>query len=113
MGISESLLTNTNGFMFSNQALLKTDTTLVESIFDRVSHRICEHQKTDTTEVSAYIEALLSLVRNPELASVLRDASKALKKCCESVESSVADNSGLERQALSLRTAVELLVGDT
>jgi hypothetical protein len=90
---------------------MKTDVMLTESIFEQGSSRICDQNTPVTSEASAYIEALLSIVRNIELAVVLRKIPNALAKCCESVESAVAGNGNLERQAVTLRTVVELLVG--
>lgn len=94
---------------------MKTDVRLTGSIFEQASSRICDQNKPVATETSAYIEALLSIVRNTELASILREDPSTLKECCRSIEATTAlgGNSSLEKQAASLRTAVDLLVGCT
>lgn len=95
-------------------SLMKTDTKLVKSIFDQATHRICDEDTTVVVkEASAYIEALLWIVRNAELAVVLRKVSDALTNCCGLIESAAfTSNSIFERQASSLRTAMELLIGN-
>jgi len=90
---------------------MKRDSRLLESIFDQASGRIRGQDTSEAVEASAFIEALLSIVRNPDLAVVLRTIPDSLAKRCGIVESAVAGNSSLEKQAGSLRTAVELLVG--
>ena len=90
---------------------MKTDLRLVESIFEQASSRICDQDIPAASEASAYIEGLLSIVRNARIAVVLRGIPHTLATFCESVESAVTGNSNLERQASTLRTAVELLVG--
>ena len=96
---------------FHSKALMKTDARLTESIFQQASSRICRQGKSVAIEASAYIEALLSIIRNSELATVLREVSSTLKECCESIEVALGGNSSMEKQVVSLRTAVELLVG--
>ena len=92
---------------------MKTDAKLTESIFQQASSRICRQGKSVTIEASAYIEALLSIIRNSELATVLREVSSTLKECCESIEVALGggSSSSMEMEVVSLRTAVELLVG--
>lgn len=88
------------------KALMKTDSRLVESILDMISARIC---KQDAEDASDYIDALLWIVRHAELAAVLTEVPTALKRYCETIET--GGSSSLERQACSLRTAVEILIG--
>lgn len=93
---------------------MKADKRLVVSLLDVASYRICCRDKCERlaeATASAYIEGLLTIVRNPELAFVLREVPDAVTKCCDSIEAALADNSGLERQSRSLRTAAELVIG--
>lgn len=93
---------------------MKADARLVKLVLDLASARFSEPDTTATTQVfAAYIEGLLSIVRNPELSPVLREVPDSLIKCCEASEAAIAGNSGLERQAGSLQSAAELLVGYT
>lgn len=86
---------------------MKTDSWLIESILDMTSVRICEQHACS----SGYIEVLLWIVRNPELAASLRKVPVALNRCCENIEGGTGGSSSLEKQACSLRTAVEILIG--
>jgi hypothetical protein len=90
---------------------MKQDVPLTESIFNETSKRICNQSTTDTTDAAAYLEALLLIVRNSELACVLRNIPDTLTERCESIKSALA-NSSLDRQAESLRTVVQLLIGN-
>ena len=88
---------------------MRNDVRFLEATFEEASNRIC-NRATDEKDVLAYIEALLSIVRNPELADVLRMTSEMLTRCCRSIESALA-NGSMDRQAGSLGTAVQLLIG--
>lgn len=89
---------------------MKNDARLVESIFAESSNRICDQSTTDTTDAAAHLEALLLIVRNSEVACVLRKIPDTLTECCESIKSAMA-NGSMDRQAESLRTVVQLLIG--
>lgn len=90
---------------------MKNDPQLVESIFAESTNRICDQSTTDTMDAAAHLEALLLIVRQPELACVLRKIPNTLSECCETIKSALA-NGSMDRQAESLRTAVQLLIGN-
>lgn len=112
MSFANPILTSL--LVVNRKALMKTDAMLIEAVFQQASGRMCDGE-TASTESSAYIDALLSIIRNTELAATLRTIPKALAKCCETFESAMImiSNNTLERQAVTLRTAVELLIGKT
>jgi hypothetical protein len=90
---------------------MKQDVTLVEAVFVETSKRICKESTANSTDAAAYLESLLLIVRSSELACVLRNMPDKLTECCESVKSALA-NSSMDRQAESLLTVVQLLIGN-
>lgn len=88
---------------------MKTDSKLIELLFEMASARICDQD----ADASSYMEALLWLLRDTKLAAALREVAATLKRCSESIEGNIGDNSSLERQTWSFRTAVEILIGNT